>query len=621
MTENCNFTLQDVVCLIREYCKHVTDQSGVPCLIVLRFYLLGVVYLRLQVQFSKGQYFIFLIFEDIEEKIMLGDLNSKLNSSYMLICSLSHELYTPINHVLNITDSLVEISDKGSKIWEEANLLKYIGQGLLLFVHNMLDFARFINGNFSMNCDSFNLREVLDNTMQLFIIKAKRKGMRVEVNCPKLALKTDKEKLMGLLFIFLDNSIKYTHRGGIKVNVKAGETSEYVRFEIIDTGIGIIEEDLVKLGTILENPLSDLRTSGAAGIGIGYRIAQVLTMYLSGGKLLIEIRSIKGQGTSVVFDVLVNARKIEGEIQWDNFQKSYLRGNTKEDAERLFYIERANLHKPNPRFSNQINDMPFNMGTPKMNRTEPERNFFPQVNHNTPLDSKSPMLISNVNQSRNKKLIIAKFTQTGQIVSLPPSSTKKSFRTKTHDSFAEKGFKNMDNSLGFEDSADSSSMDGAPLKKKAIVVDDEVFNSEYLQNHLESFGLDVCIANDGEEAIALCIKFLTYNEKVDIIFMDYSMPTMNGDACTKRLRNSRFDPILKSTPIIGLTAHRDETIRKKCLDSGMTIVEYKPFSRTSIKAILLKFSLLDEDHESEQPIEADGSQHESIHSVREEEYT
>ena len=611
--------MQDVVFLIKETCKLEPESNGLQNLIMLRFYILSVIQLTIQLQFNNGKYFIFLIFEDIEEKIMLGDLNSKLNYSYMLICSLSHELYTPINHLINSTDYLLEICDKGSKVWDEAQLVKHISQGLLLFVHNILDFSRFINGNLRMTCDEFNLREELEGVMQLFIVKGKRKKMKVEMNCPRISIKSDKDKLMGLIFIFLDNSIKYTHRGGIKVNIKEVETKDFIRIEIIDTGIGIIEEDLTKLGAILENPLSDLRTNGAAGIGIGFRVAQVLAMYLSGGKMNLEIRSVKGQGTTVIFDVLLNSKDIEGDIHWDTFQKSFTKSQTRDEDEMNFYRERANLLKKNPRMSNYMSYNPIDNSTPKMTKTSPIVESFSQaIQHHMPLDSRTPMLISNVNQSRSRKLIIARFMITGHIQSLPMSYTKKSYKTyktyktnKTVESFQDKAIQRGEDSDDDQENGEDTDGIVQMTKKRAIIVDDEIFNSEYLQNHLENFGLEVSIANDGEEAISMCIKFLTFFEKVDIIFMDYSMPTMNGDLCTKNLRNKRFDPILKNTPIIGLTAHRDQAIKKQCLDAGMTIVEYKPFNRGSIKSILMKFNLLSEDYESEEIFNQEVEEHSS----------
>jgi CheY-like chemotaxis protein len=128
--------------------------------------------------------------------------------------------------------------------------------------------------------------------------------------------------------------------------------------------------------------------------------------------------------------------------------------------------------------------------------------------------------------------------------------------------------------------------------RSVLVVDDEVLNTELLQTMLVEWGFEVFTAYDGENAIEQCLSFLTFNKKVDIIFMDYSMPLMNGDVCTQKLRSSKFDPILKDTPIVGLTAHRDDKIANNCLSAGMTMIEYKPISFIKIQNILEKYHLL-----------------------------
>ena len=130
-------------------------------------------------------------------------------------------------------------------------------------------------------------------------------------------------------------------------------------------------------------------------------------------------------------------------------------------------------------------------------------------------------------------------------------------------------------------------------KKIALVVDDDVLNAELMQDFLERLHFVVEIAYDGEMALELCMKFLVYNKPVSVIFMDYSMPIMDGNICTKKLRESKFDPVLKNTKIIGLTAHKDDEVKRICLESGMDCVEYKPFSFTQTRDILNKFLLLD----------------------------
>ena len=552
---------------------------------------------RFHVLFHDDKFFLFTVLENIEEKIMVGDLNNKLAYSYMLICSLSHELYTPINHLLNSGDTLLEMchnmnAECSVLITEEVLLLQSISQCLLLFVQNMLDFARYINKSLTMQSCQFNLKEVVQSTVDLFKIKAKRKKLTLHVQCPDYVVCSDKSKVKGLLFIFLDNAIKYTHKGGIKIKVGKGRTSEIIKFEVLDTGIGIDEEDLTKLTNIIENPFSDMRTNSAAGVGIGFRQAQILMMYLSGGDVNFDVQSLRGQGTTISFEILKESKLIDSDAMF-SLKKSFTKTLPQMEDKNQFEVDRVLMNlakgiKKTIRNESTPRSLIFSERNPdSLSQLMTER----VTDHHLPRVHKSPMLLSRVNDTRNRQLITA-------------NVTVKAVSPKHSQNYDNKNLVSADDYMGFSvykqisgnesSDHDLEGMDEVKVNKKvAIVVDDDIFNAEFLQAHLEHFGLEVFIAYDGELAIDLCMKFLTWNKRIDIIFMDYNMTTMNGDVCARNLKTSRFDLIMDGTIIIGITAHHDDRIVKDCLYAGMEQVEFKPFSRSDAKKILAKYNLLE----------------------------
>lgn len=251
----------------------------------------------------------YCVLENIEEKIIMGELNNKLNYSYLLICSLSHELFTPINHLVGHAESLCRYMDKTpsvpANVKEEATLLSSSSNLMIYLVQNILDFARYINKSLNVSIEPVNIKAEILAFMDLFAVKVKRKNIRLKVEIDEsLEIETDREKMLGLLLVFVENSLRYTSTGGIDVVVKKGSSPRFVRFEIHDTGVGIGEDDLDKLANILRNPFENIQTNGAAGIGIGIRIAQVLLLQLSGGEMAIKIKSIKGAGTVIKYDIL-----------------------------------------------------------------------------------------------------------------------------------------------------------------------------------------------------------------------------------------------------------------------------------------------------------------------------
>ncbi len=532
---------------------------------------------------------------------MMGELNNKLNYSYMLICTLSHELYTPLNHLQAGIDQLLSYCSKKpatsiEEVKEELLILKYIEQGLHLFVQNILDFARHINRTLTISCQTFSLLESVKEMTNLFRIKAKKKRIKFEIDCPDTVLNTDKDKLLGVLFLFLDNSIKHTNSGGISLNVRDGRTEDFIQFEIIDTGTGIEEEDLDKLRVILNNPFANVRTGQSAGIGIGFRVAQVLIMYLTEGDMSLEIRSIKGLGTTICFDVLKRGRQVNSQKIQVAHLKTVVANDKMDQSEIRFGVERSMFHSRQMDLDDYEDEDRSLLRPP---RFRPERNRQSSSQSIAQLntireDGEDGSGRSRDHKKKQRKLITATiFVQNG----LDPLAGKEQPRSvpREDESFVVSKLYDFGLISPGEEILDQLEPSRAENPKLAMVVDDEVLNAEFLQANLECLGLEVFVAYDGEQAIEFCMKCLTYNKKIDIIFMDYSMPSMNGDVCAAKLRSSRFNPILRDTPIIGLTAHRDELVAQACLEAGMNKVVYKPFSFDQAKKVLLEYKLVQGD--------------------------
>ena len=570
-------------------------------------------------KFSNGSYFLFTIFENIDEKIALGDMHNKLNYSYMLICSLSHELFTPINHLLNgsqsLIDNLVAMQQLGvvgtgdqaslikmeamNKCVTDANLLNSIGEGLNYFVQNILDFAKYINRTLSISTADVKLVRVLDMVSKLFKIKAERKKLSFIIQCDKdMILNTDGEKLAGLLYIFLDNSIKYTHKGGVRIEFKPGNSSDMIRIEIIDTGIGIDQEDMSKITSILENPFSDLRTEYSAGIGIGFRVAQVLIMYLAAGDVTLQIQSRKGEGTTIGFEILRNARKVDNEKLVHSQQKNISTCTHKSDTEKEFEVQRLLI---------KVADSFLKIAGRSRST---DINYQKLALRHLPLLCESISIKKSPSDHLTNRRSIYSIGESGSPINqkikkvVTASIFLKALNLKEMDSSNYSNFQLPISSIspiGRRVSRNTEPELSPTLlqlqkcnSKLALIVDDDIFNNEYLRDILESFDFKTVSAYDGENAVELCMKFLTWNRQIDIVFMDYSMSTMNGDECTRKLRTSKFNPILEGVPIVGVTAHHDTGIAKKCIDAGMNCMIYKPISRAKIELELKKYKVIPE---------------------------
>lgn len=116
---------------------------------------------------------------------------------------------------------------------------------------------------------------------------------------------------------------------------------------------------------------------------------------------------------------------------------------------------------------------------------------------------------------------------------------------------------------------------------RILVVDDTPVALKGLKFILSGLGHKVVTAKCGEEAIEL------FDASIDVIFMDFYMPNINGDVATKTIRKKELAIRKnKSTYIIGITANDSEEIIGSCLESGMDKVVIKPIHPESVEELL-----------------------------------
>jgi hypothetical protein len=278
-----------------------------------------------------------MMFENIVDKVAHGELNSKLSYSILLLNSLSHEMLTPLHHLLGISGILLKqasinksredaiSSPKDRSAIEGLRMVNQIALGMNITAKNTLDFANILNNTFEYKKKKFKVKDLLEYLLSVFSMRSKKKQLIMKCKCDeRLEIISDYNRLAGLLFNFIDNSVKFTQTGGVTLTAKLIRGSEgrpTIEFKIVDTGVGICEHDLEKISLIFKDPFLAVKTTDSAGLGIGLRISQELLKRLSGGDLSIEISSEKGVGTTIRFEiqqgmdeVYGTASKVDGQV-------------------------------------------------------------------------------------------------------------------------------------------------------------------------------------------------------------------------------------------------------------------------------------------------------------------
>lgn len=229
------------------------------------------------------------------------------------LANISHELRTPLNGILGYTNIMMRDRDESNnKKTKDLNIIKNSGHHLLTLIEDLLDYSKTDAGKMELHLVQVNLPSFLRETIDLVESSAREKGLKIElektVNLPE-DIKADEKRLRQILINLLSNAIKFTQQGKITlkaraIGVKHLNSLQKIRFEVIDTGVGISQE---KISTIF-NPfeqVGDLK-SKSAGTGLGLSISSQL-VELMGGKL--EVKSEVNKGSIFWFDVILTVLK------------------------------------------------------------------------------------------------------------------------------------------------------------------------------------------------------------------------------------------------------------------------------------------------------------------------
>ena len=219
---------------------------------------------------------------------------------------MSHEIRTPMNGIVGMSTIAMQNIDNTDKIKDCLEKVIMSSKHLLALINDVLDMSKIESGKVELRHESFNFRAFLQDFENLYGEQAKSKGISYETILAsdlEVQIIGDSLRLNQVLSNLLSNALKFTPaKGMIKLRVsKTGEDQEnvYLRFEVIDTGCGIAEENYDKIFESFEQENVDV-TYKYGGAGLGLSIVKRFTGLMGGG---IHVTSVQGSGSTFTVDL------------------------------------------------------------------------------------------------------------------------------------------------------------------------------------------------------------------------------------------------------------------------------------------------------------------------------
>ncbi|MEO8297258.1 MAG: ATP-binding protein [Burkholderiales bacterium] len=237
----------------------------------------------------------------------LAEAASQAKTRY--VAGMTHELRTPLNSILGYAQILLRDArlTQPSHAWlrDAIGTMQHSGQHMHALIDGLLDLARIEAGRVRLDVAPLPLPEFLDDVLRMVRPEAEAKGLALLLeHSGRLPawVRADAKRLRQILINLLSNSVRFTERGQVLLRIDCRH--DVLRFEIIDTGIGIAPQDQERIFLPFERGSAGRRMA-EPGTGLGLTITHLLTE-LMGGEL--SVQSTPGQGST--FSVRLYLREI-----------------------------------------------------------------------------------------------------------------------------------------------------------------------------------------------------------------------------------------------------------------------------------------------------------------------
>lgn len=481
------------------------------------------------------------------------EANRANESKSAFLSNMSHEIRTPMNAIVGITDIMLRTKRDPA---EERYLLniKNSGTALLSIINDILDFSKIESGKMTVVNDNYSFYSMLDDLSLIFWNRIGDKKIEllydIDINMPDY-IYGDAIRVRQLIINIVNNAIKFTDEGFVRLSVKVGkiEGNDIELFiSVADSGQGIKEEDMPKLFSSFEQ-VNTKKNHSKEGTGLGLAISKQL-INMMGGEIGVD--SEFGKGTTFSFNI---HQSITDKTVMPNY----------DDLKQALSEKKIAVAVKDEMLEASMRQLFATLG------------------------------VSVADSALDKADYDICFTEESEINHI--SATTKYILVNPYDDIADR-----DSGIIFSKPLYISNLYGAIVEgkndadvveekeeqitfegKKILLVEDNAVNTKVALLLFKPLMMEIDTAQNGQVALEMVQK-----KHYDLVFMDHMMPVMDGVEATLAIRKLGGD-YYTNLPIIALTANVISEAKDVLLSAGMNDITTKPISMDNVIGILKKW--------------------------------